>query len=79
MLFGFVLLAMTTAAVASLFVREDEEPQERREQTFEQEVLLELRELAARIAKIETRVSSGDPEDDAAPDGDERRGGSAQS
>jgi len=32
MIFGFVLLAMTTAAVASLFVREDEQPHERREQ-----------------------------------------------
>ena len=31
MLLGFGLLALTTAAIASLFVREDEEPEEKLE------------------------------------------------
>jgi hypothetical protein len=60
MIVGFVLLAMTTAAVASLFVREDEEPQERREQTFEREVLVELRELSGRMARVEASLEHGD-------------------
>ena len=43
MVLGFVLLAMTTAAIASLFVREDEQPEEELERTFEHQVLEELR------------------------------------
>jgi len=35
MVSGFALLALTTAAIASLFVREDETPVERREAAFE--------------------------------------------
>jgi voltage-gated potassium channel len=49
MLLGFALLALTTAAVASLFVREGELPAEAREQSFEREVLAELRDLRRRI------------------------------
>ncbi|MGE5274316.1 MAG: potassium channel family protein [Verrucomicrobiota bacterium] len=52
MLLGFSFLAMTTAAVASLFVREDEEPAERRERAFEQEVLTELRALRAELDRL---------------------------
>ena len=46
MVVGFVLLAMTTAAVASLFVREDEEPRERRELAAQRELLAELRAVS---------------------------------
>ena len=53
MLCGFGLLAMTTAAVSSLFVREDEAPEELREQAFETEVLQELRALHARLNDLE--------------------------
>jgi voltage-gated potassium channel len=49
---GFVLLAITTAAVASLFVREDEEPQERRVQEFEDAVLAELESLRAEVNRL---------------------------
>jgi voltage-gated potassium channel len=52
---GFVLLAITTAAVASLFVREDEEPQERRTQAFEDEVLAELKDLRTEIDRLTAR------------------------
>ena len=55
MLLGFGFLAMTTAAVASLFVREDEAPVQERERRFELEVLGELRELRSRIDRLEVR------------------------
>lgn len=53
MVLGFGFLAMTTAAVASLFVRKDEIPFEAREREFEREVLGELRELRKRIDRLE--------------------------
>lgn len=53
MLCGFGLLAMTTAAVSSLFVREDETPDDEREQAFEVEVLKELRALRTRLDSLE--------------------------
>jgi voltage-gated potassium channel len=53
MLFGFAFLAMTTAAVASLFVREDEAPFEEKERAFEREVLGELRALRSRLDRLE--------------------------
>lgn len=55
MVLGFGFLAMTTAAVASLFVREDEAPFEEKEREFEREVLGELRELRSRIDRLEVR------------------------
>ena len=59
MLSGFGLLAMTTAAISSLFVREDEAPEERREQTFEAELLRELRALHVRLDDLEKRDRRG--------------------
>lgn len=56
MVFGFITLATTTAAVASLFVREDELPDERREQGFEQRMVDELRALTRRLAAIEREL-----------------------
>ena len=55
MLCGFGLLALTTAAVSSVFVKEDEAPEEQREQTFEAEVLRELRALHTRLDDLEKR------------------------
>lgn len=52
MILGFALMAMTTAAVASFFVREDELPDERREQRFEHLVLAELAELRRELAEL---------------------------
>jgi voltage-gated potassium channel len=66
MLVGFIVLAMTTAAVASLFVREDELPETRRERGFEQQMFGELRELNGRLAAIEhelRRTSGGNGSD----------------
>jgi len=55
MLCGFGLLALTTAAVSSLFVREDEAPEEHREQAIEREILRELRALHARLDDLEKK------------------------
>lgn len=46
---GFLLFALVTAAAASLFVREADAPEERRERDFEQRVLRELAELRAQL------------------------------
>lgn len=52
MLAGFVLLAFVTAAVASLFVREDEELVERAEREADAEIMRELREIRAELARL---------------------------
>jgi hypothetical protein len=56
MVLGFILLALTSGALASLFVREQQEPDEVREHAFEGDVLAELRQLKARLELIETRL-----------------------
>lgn len=58
MVIGFLLLAMTTAAVASLFVSKEEAPQEARERAFEREALAELRTLGERIEQLERRLDA---------------------
>ena len=58
MVFGFVLLALTTAAIASLFVREDEESETARLRTFEQNAMVELRQLHDRLDRIESQLQS---------------------
>ena len=60
MVLGFVLLALTTAALASLFVREEQKPEEVREHAFEKDLLAALRQLNARIELIETRLPPRD-------------------
>jgi voltage-gated potassium channel len=60
MVFGFGLLAMTTAAIASLFVREDEEPVELHDSEVEAEILTELRALGARLDRLERAAGSPD-------------------
>jgi voltage-gated potassium channel len=58
MVLGFVLLALTTAAVASLFVREDELPAERAELAADRELLVELRRVNERLDSLERRIGS---------------------
>jgi voltage-gated potassium channel len=60
MLVGFGLLALITAAIASLFVREDEQPEEKREHEFERAALAELRRLNQRLESIESRLPPPD-------------------
>ena len=56
MVSGFALLSLVTAAVASIFVREDEAPVERREAAFEAAAVEELRELNRRLERLERRL-----------------------
>jgi voltage-gated potassium channel len=55
MLAGFSLLTLTTAAISSLFVREDIAPEAELEQSYELEILEELRALHARLDEFEAR------------------------
>ena len=52
MIVGFALMAMTTAAVASLFVREDEVSAEQRDRQFDKTALAELGELRRELAEL---------------------------
>ena len=56
MLSGFTLLALTTASISSLFVKEELEPLEKRELTYEDELLRELRGIHARLDDLEKRI-----------------------
>ncbi len=56
MVVGFLLLAMVGASLAALFVREEESPAETRQQSAEDAILVSLRELNARLARIEARM-----------------------
>lgn len=53
MVFGFALLSLTTAAIASLFVREDGRAVRQRDGAFERQALAELRALHERLQEIE--------------------------
>jgi len=53
MISGFALMTLTTAAIASLFVREEEAPERSQEHAFEQRVLDRFDELDARLDSIE--------------------------
>jgi voltage-gated potassium channel len=58
MVTGFLLITMTTAAIASLFVREDEIPEDRRELAFQEEVRDELRLLRSEVADLRRRLGA---------------------
>jgi voltage-gated potassium channel len=62
MISGFALLTLATATIASLFVREDEAPEEQREREFEAAVLGRLEELATRLEQIVVPLER-DPDD----------------
>jgi hypothetical protein len=61
MVCGFVLLALVSAALASLFVREEAEPSEAAERAVDREILEELRVLNARVRALEQRLTDGVP------------------
>ncbi len=73
MVSGFALMALVTAAIASLFVREEQEPEEQAEELFESRALLLLADLARRLDAIETALgpatagSAGDEETPTSP------------
>ncbi|MGZ4295238.1 MAG: potassium channel family protein [Solirubrobacteraceae bacterium] len=68
MVSGFALLTVTTAAVASLFVREEEQPAEALDRAFEGVVLRRLDEMAQRLEAIERAF----PQPSAGPRGADR-------
>ncbi|HEU4974200.1 MAG TPA: potassium channel family protein [Baekduia sp.] len=53
MVFGFALVTVTTAAIASLFVREEERPAEELDRSLEQATLERLDEVARRLEHLE--------------------------
>lgn len=54
MVFGFLLLAMVSAALAALFVSAEEQPHDRRDEANEQAILAALASLERRLTDIET-------------------------
>jgi voltage-gated potassium channel len=57
MLSGFLLLALVSAAFASLFVREDIEPVEERELSVDEQILRRLDDLHARLDTLDDRLT----------------------
>ncbi len=58
MLTGFLLLSLLSAALASLFVREDVEPVEERELDAERDVSAQLGIIADRLERLEAQVAA---------------------
>lgn len=56
MLTGFLLLSLVSAALASLFVRQDEAPEQRREAVVEDEILRSLASIVERLDALEGRL-----------------------
>lgn len=69
MVSGFALMTLLTASIASLFVREDERPEELAERAFAEAALAQLEELNRKVDALERRLadSGGDPGDPTAP------------
>lgn len=61
MLSGFLLLSLISAALASRFVREDEEPIERQELESEGEILRMLGSIQERLDSLESRLAEPGP------------------
>ena len=68
MLSGFLLLSLISAALASLFVREDEEPAEAREEAIERQILDRLTAIELRLQSLERGAADPiDPDQPAEP------------
>ena len=73
MVAGFLLLSLISAGLASLFVRQDEQPVEEREEALDQQILDRLTALEAQIGSLERRlVADPQPEDGAGPGNEPR-------
>ena len=53
MVFGFLLLAMVSASLAAMFVREEEQPRETREDSMNREIMQALATMERRLDSIE--------------------------
>ena len=58
MVSGFFLLALVSAALASLFVQEEQAPQQVREETTDKMLLERLSLLNERVASLESRLTA---------------------
>jgi voltage-gated potassium channel len=58
MTFGFVLLSLVSAALASLFVREDEQPSQQEQHVLTEQVLRQLDVMAARLEALQARLDA---------------------
>jgi predicted PurR-regulated permease PerM len=67
MVSGFALMALVTAAIACLFVREEQEPDEQAEELFDAHALRLLADIAQRLEAIEATMT---PDTPATPPGD---------
>ena len=59
MVLGFLLLAMVSASLAALFVREEERPRDDAERTAETAILDALHRVEERLAALEQRLAGG--------------------
>ena len=61
MVFGFLLLAMVSAALAALFVRQEEQPFEEEETRADQRILDRLALIEQRLTAIESHLGQQPP------------------
>lgn len=59
MISGFAMMTLVTAAISSLFIREQEQPDRESDDAFEAKVLRILEDLSERIGRLEGRSSRG--------------------
>jgi voltage-gated potassium channel len=59
MISGFAMVTLVTAAISSLFIREQERPDRESDDAFEAQVLRILEDLSERIGRLEGRSSRG--------------------
>ena len=59
MVSGFSLIALVTAAISSLFVREEQEPHDEADEVFETRALRLLEDLSDRLDAIEAASGAG--------------------
>jgi hypothetical protein len=61
MVLGFLLLAMVSASLAALFVREEERPHDDVEEAADRAILETLQRIERRLAILEERLGPPDP------------------
>lgn len=61
MISGFGLMALVTAAIASLFVREEQEPDEKAQEVFDAQALRILSDIERRLGAIEASMAPDRP------------------
>jgi voltage-gated potassium channel len=60
MVFGFLLLAMVSASLAAMFVREEERPRDTREEATDQAIIEALTDVQRRLESIERALQAPD-------------------